>query len=39
MKPMGAEVEDCNIGNEDNPKIVKLSKSLPQEKNRNTLIY
>jgi hypothetical protein len=28
----GQEVEDCNIGTEDKPLIVKLSKSLPPEK-------
>ena len=27
--PVGAKVEDCNIRTKDNPKIVKLSKSLP----------
>jgi hypothetical protein len=25
------EVEDCNIGTKENPKMVKLSKSLPPE--------
>jgi ribonuclease HI len=28
----GQEVEDCNIGTEEKPRIVKLSKSLPPEK-------
>jgi hypothetical protein len=27
----GQEVEDCNIGNEEKPRIVKLSKSLSPE--------
>jgi ribonuclease HI len=27
----GQEVEDCNIGTEEKPKMVKLSKSLPPE--------
>jgi hypothetical protein len=30
----GKEVEECNIGTEENPKIIKLSKSLPPEKKR-----
>ena len=28
------EVEDCNIGIEENPKMIKLSKSLPPERKR-----
>jgi hypothetical protein len=28
----GQEVEDCNIGTEEKPRMVKLSKSLPLEK-------
>jgi hypothetical protein len=28
----GQEVEDCNIGTKEKPRIVKLSKSLPPEK-------
>jgi len=28
-EPIGDDVEDCNIGTEENPKIVKLSKTLP----------
>jgi hypothetical protein len=27
----GQELEDCNIGTEEKPRIVKLSKSLPPE--------
>jgi hypothetical protein len=30
-KASGQEVEDCNIGTEEKPKMVKLSKSLPPE--------
>jgi hypothetical protein len=29
IEPTGAEVEDCNIGTEQEPKMIKLSKSLP----------
>jgi len=33
IEPVGAVVEDCNIGIAENPKIVKMSKSLtPKEK-------
>jgi ribonuclease HI len=32
IEASGKEVEDCNIGTEETPKIVKLSKSLPPEK-------
>jgi hypothetical protein len=32
IKANGQEVEDCNIGTEEKPRIVKLSKSLPPEK-------
>jgi len=28
MQPLNAEIEDCNIGTEQNPKMVKLSKAL-----------
>jgi len=28
IEPVGVEVEDCNIGHEENMKILKLSKSL-----------
>ena len=35
IEPVGAKVEDCNIGTKDNPKIVKLSKSLsPEERQK-----
>lgn len=29
MEPTGTNIEECNIGSEQNPKIIKLSKSLP----------
>lgn len=29
MKPLNTEIEDCNIGTPENPKMVKLSKALP----------
>jgi hypothetical protein len=32
IEASGKEVEDCNIGTEENPKMIKLSKSLPPEK-------
>lgn len=32
MEPTGANVEQWNIGTEEKPKIVKLSKSLPYAK-------
>jgi ribonuclease HI len=32
IEASGQEVEDCNIGMEEKPRVVKLSKSLPPEK-------
>lgn len=29
MEPLKSNIEECNIGSEENPKIIKLSKSLP----------
>ena len=29
IEPPGTYIEECNIGTEQNPKIIKLSKSLP----------
>ena len=29
IEPMGGNIEECNIGTEQIPKIIKLSKSLP----------
>ena len=31
MEPLKADIEDYNIGTEENPKIVKLSKSFPPD--------
>lgn len=33
MQPLNAAIEDCNIGTVQNPKIIKLSKSLPPNQN------
>lgn len=38
IEPIGADVEDYNIGIAENPKIVKLSKSLPP-KEKQKYIY
>jgi hypothetical protein len=32
IETSGKEVEECNIGTEKNPKMIKLSKSLPPKK-------
>ena len=29
LEPIESEVEECNIGNKEKPKIIKLSKTLP----------
>lgn len=29
MEPIGTNIEECNIGSEQNPKILKILKSLP----------
>ena len=29
LEPIEAEVEECNIGSEEKPKMIKLSKTLP----------
>jgi hypothetical protein len=31
IEPTGREVKECNIGIEEKPKMIKLSKSLPPE--------
>lgn len=31
MQPLNAAMEDCNIGTEEKPKMIKLSKSLPPD--------
>ena len=32
MEPLKSDIEECNIGTEENPKLIKLSKSLPPTK-------
>ena len=40
MEPLKSDIKECNIGTDENPKLIKLSKSLPPtEKNKNTLNY
>jgi hypothetical protein len=34
LHPQPKEVEDCNVGSNKNPKLVKLSKYLPTELKR-----
>ena len=29
MEPLKSDIEECNIGSEEDPKMIKLSKSLP----------
>ena len=29
MEPLRSDIEECNIGTDENPKLIKLSKSLP----------
>ena len=31
MEPVRSDIEECNIGTELKPKIIKLSKTLPQQ--------
>lgn len=31
MEPLRVDIEECNIGIEDNPKLIKISKALPPE--------
>ena len=31
MQPLNADIEDCNIRTEQNPKMIKLSKTLPPD--------
>lgn len=31
MQQLNVEIEDCNIGTTENPKMVKLSKTLPAD--------
>ena len=37
MVPNGTKVEDCNIGIDEDPKIVKVSTNLPLEAKENYL--
>lgn len=37
MEPLKADIEDYNIGTEEKPKMVKLSKSLPPDQNLSML--
>jgi len=39
IEPVGNDLEDCNIGTIENPKIGKLSKYLPPKVKKNTLIF
>ena len=32
MQPINAEIEDCNIGTIENPKMIELSRTLPPDK-------
>ena len=29
MEPLRSDIEECNIGTEENPKLIKISKALP----------
>ena len=29
MEPLKSDIKECNIGTDENPKLIKLSKSLP----------
>ena len=29
LEPIESEVEECNIGSEEKPKLIKISKTLP----------
>ena len=31
MEPLRSEIEECNIGTEQKPKLIKLSKALSQD--------
>ena len=31
MEPLRSNIEECNIGTEEKPKLIKLSKALPPE--------
>ena len=29
MEPLRSDIEECNIGTKENPKLIKISKTLP----------
>ena len=31
MDPLRSDIEECNIGTEEKPKLIKISKALPPE--------
>ena len=31
MEPVRSDIEECNIGTDEKPKMIKMSKSLPSE--------
>lgn len=31
IKPLKANIEECNVGTQENPKLIKFSKSLPPD--------
>ena len=33
MEPLRSDIEECNIGTEENPKLIKISKELPPVEN------
>ena len=39
LQPQPEEVEDCDIGTEEEPRIVKISKYLPPEVKRKLKTY
>ena len=40
MEPLISDMEECNIGTEQKPKLIKLSKALPpDEKVRNIILF
>ena len=32
MEPLKSDIEECNISSEEDPKLIKISKSLPPTK-------
>ena len=35
MEPLRSDIEECNIGTELKPKMIKLSKALPHQEKEN----